>query len=149
MATNKRALLRSQLFAGVEAWRADFNATQTEDRNHVRQAYHARPATFHPPLVYIGPITETQTHSAGVRTRDQRVQVVVVRGIYENAETMEWLDEAVDSLLDYMTANPNLISTKTMLTPLGTEDAELDMGNSTVYAATLLNLRHDVAEGRD
>lgn len=148
MATNKRALLRSQLFATVEEWRATFNATQTEPRDHIRQSYSARPATFHPPLVYIGPISETVAISAGVRTRDQRAQIVVVRGIYENSETSEWLDEAVDSLLDYITDRPNLVSTRTMLTPLGTEDAELDMGNSTIYAATLLNLRHDVAEGR-
>ena len=149
MTTNKRALLRSQLFDAVDSWRATFNATQTHERNHIRQSYSARPATFHPPCVYIGPISESVAISAGVRNRDQRAQVVVVRGIYENAETMEWLDEAVDSLLDYITARPNLVSTKTMLTPLGTEDAELDMGNSTIYAATLLNLRHDVAEGRD
>lgn len=149
MATNKRALLRSELFDGVEDWRATFNATQSDDRNKIRQSYSARPATFHPPLVYVGPITETVAISAGVRRRDQRAQIVVVRGLYENAETMEWLDEAVDSLLDYITARPNLVSTATMLIPLGTEDAELDLGNSTIYAATLLNLRHDVAEGRD
>lgn len=145
---NKRALLRSQLFAGVETWRATFNAAE-DDRNQIRQSYPARPATFHPPLVYIGDISETLRHSAGVKTIDQRASVVVVRGLYDNAEAVEWRDRAMWSLHEYLSDNHSLISTSTLLEPLGAEDTELDMGNQTIYLAGIVTVRHDVALGRD
>jgi hypothetical protein len=71
-----------------------------------------------------------------------------VRGLYDNAEAMEWLDDACDSLLDYLSDRPHAISNTTVITPLSTEDVELDLGGGTIYAATLISLRHDYADGR-
>src|SRR5688500_12968870 len=134
MATNKRALFRAGLFAGIEDWRTDFNAAEIDERNHVRQSYQARPATFHPPLAYVGPIAERiVTHPQLLRIFTG--QLVVVRGLYDNAETSEWLDRAVDSLALYVVDHPRMVSTDTFLTVIGTEDAELNLGNDTIYAA--------------
>lgn len=143
-----RSDLRANLYTTVDAWRVTWNASQANDRRRLHQGYAARPASFHPPLYYIGSISESLTHTAGVRQRDQRAQVAIVRGLYENEEAMEWLDEATDSLLDYLSDRPHAISSSTVVTPLSTEDVELDLGGGTVYAATIITLRHDFADGR-
>ena len=143
-----RSDLRANLFSTVDAWRATWNAAQTVERQQIHQSYRARPASFHPPLIYIGAISETLQHSAGVRQRLQTVQVALVRGLYDNAETMEWLDDATDSLLDYLSDRPHAIDNATVITPTGTEDVELDLGGGTIYATTLITLRHDFADGR-
>lgn len=149
MATDYRSLFREQLFAGVETWRAEFNATQSEDRNHIRQSYRARPATFHPPLVYIGPVTEALSHSASTKGDIITGSVVVVRGIYDNEQAVQWRDAAVWSLHEWLTAHKNQVSNTTIVEPTGTEDAELDMGAGTVYLAGLVTVRLDIRFGRD
>jgi len=149
MSTDYRSLFRSQLFAGVETWRAAFNATQAHERDQIRQSYRARPATFHPPCVYIGPVSEALTHSASTKGDILTGQVVVVRGLYDNEESVIWRDDAVWSLHEWLTANKNQVSTATLLEPTGTEDAELDMGSGTWYLAGLVNVRLDIRFGRD
>jgi hypothetical protein len=143
-----RTDLRNNLFTTVDAWRVTWNATQTNDRHRIHQGYTARPASLHPPAFYLGGVEETMTHMAGVRQLDQRIQVAIVRGLYDNAEAMEWLDEACDSLRNYLSDRPHAISNTTVLTPLSTVDAELDYGNGTIYAATIITCRHDYADGR-
>jgi hypothetical protein len=143
-----RSDLRANLFSTVDDWREAWNAAPTTERHEIHQGYAARPASFHPPLFYIGGISETLNHSAGVRQRLQTAQVAIVRGLYDNAEAMEWLDDACDSLLDYLSDRPHAISNTTVITPLSTEDVELDLGGGTIYAATLISLRHDYADGR-
>lgn len=144
-----RSLFRSQLFAGVEAWRETFNATQSEDRDHIRQSKRARPPSFNPPLVYIGTVNEALSHSASTKGNVLTGQIVVVRGLYDNEESVVWRDKAVWSLHEYLTANKNLVSTTTELEPTGTEDAELDMGSGVWYLAGLVNVRLDILFGRD
>jgi hypothetical protein len=50
--------------------------------------------------------------------------------------------------LDYLSERPHAITNSTVITPLSTEDVELDLGGGTIYAATLITLRHDFADGR-
>ena len=149
MSTDYRSLFRSQLFAGVETWRAAFNATQSHERDQIRQSYRARPATFHPPCVYIGPVSEALSHSASTKGDILTGQVVVVRGLYDNEESVMWRDDAVWSLHEWLTANKNQVSTSTIVEPTGTEDAELDMGSGTWYLAGIVNVRLDIRFGRD
>lgn len=144
-----RSDLRANTFTALDAWRDQvWNPAQTNDRKRIHQAYRARPATLHPPCAYIGAISETLQHSAGVRQRMQTVAVAVIHGLYRSDETMEWLDDAADSLLDYLSERPHAISNTTVITPMSTEDVELDLGGGTVYAATVITLRHDYADGR-
>jgi hypothetical protein len=139
-----RSLFRQQVFAGVEDWREDFNATQPNEHDQIRQSYRARPASFHPPLVYLGPVSEALSHSASTKGDILTGSVVVVRGLYDNEEAVDWRDAAVWSLHEYLTVNKNLVSTKTL-----TEDVELDMGSGTVYIGGLVNVRLDIRFGRD
>lgn len=143
-----RSDLRSNLYTTVDAWRSTWNAAQSDDKHRIHQGYRARPASFHPPLFYIGAVREDLSHSAGVRQRLQTAQVAVVRGLYSNEETMEWLDDATDSLLDYLSDRPHAISNSTVITPVSTEDIEIDLGQGTIYSATVITLRHDYADGR-
>lgn len=149
MSTDYRSLFRSQLFAGVETWRAVFNAAQSESHDQIRQSHRARPPTFNPPLVYLGPVSEALSHSASTKGDILTGQVVVVRGIYDNEESVVWRDKAVWSLHEYLTANKNLVSATTELEPTGTEDAELAAGGDTWYLAGLVNVRLDIRFGRD
>jgi hypothetical protein len=143
-----RSDLRANLYSTVDAWREAWNASQSNDKLRIHQGYRARPASFHPPLFYICGMIETLNHSAGVRQRLQTATVAIVRGLYDNAEAMEWLDDACDSLLDYLSERPHAVDNSTVITPISTEDVELDLGGGTVYAATLISLRHDFADGR-
>lgn len=149
MSTDYRSLFREQLYAGIESWRADFNATQSDTHDHIRQSYRSRPPSFHPPLVYIGPVVEALSHSASTKGDIITGSVVVVRGLYDNEEAVQWRDAAVWSLHEWLTANKNQVSTKTIVEPTGTEDAELDMGERVIYLAGLVTVRLDVRFGRD
>ena len=144
-----RSLFREQLFAGVEEWRGEFNATQSHDHDKIRQSHRARPPTFHPPLVYLGPVSEALSHSASTKGDILTGQVVVVRGLYDNEEAVQWRDAAVWSFHEWLTAHKNQVSTKTIVEPTGTEDAELDMGDRVIYLAGLVNVRLDIRFGRD
>ena len=147
--TDYRSLFRSQLYAGVEEWRAEFNATQTREHDQIRQSHRARPPTFNPPLVYLGPVTEALSHSASTKGDILTGQVVIVRGIYDNEESVVWRDKAVWSFHEWLTAHKNQVSTSTIVEPTGTEDAELGAGENVWYLAGLVNVRLDIRFGRD
>ena len=77
------------------------------------RAYRARPASFPDlPAAYIADRSETITHTQGVRTRTLGgLSFVVVDRITDNAETMQRFDTLVDTLLDAITASPQLGTT--------------------------------------
>lgn len=149
MAVDYRTLFRTQLFAGVEAWRAEFNATEPREHDQIRQSHRARPPTFNPPLVYLGTVVEALSHSASTKGDILTGSVVVVRGIYDNEESVVWRDKAVWSLHEWLSNHKNQVSTKTIVEPTGTEDAELDAGGGTWYLAGLVTVRLDIRFGRD
>ena len=113
----------------------------------LRQTYRARPATFNPPLAYVGGINEpTIGHQfGGQRTREQRSSLVVVQGVYENAETADKLDVLADALITYLTSQHARVSGATLLEAISSEDVDLAIGEA-VYAATIVTVRHDVRE---
>ena len=113
----------------------------------IRQTYRARPATFNPPLAYVGPFNEpTILHEFGNRqTRSMRGQLVIVEGVYENAETADKLDVLADALITYLTSQHARVSGATLLEAISSEDLDLAIGE-VVYAATLVVIRHNVVE---
>lgn len=148
MATTFRHDLRTALVTTLESFQASWNAGKP-DREQVHQVYRARPASLHPPCLYVGPFrTARITHSAGVRTRLVQPQVVAVQGIYDNAETVDRQDTLVDALIEHLTTNVRMV-TETVTQPISDEDVELDLGGGTVYFATIITLEGDIAEGRD
>lgn len=118
------------------------------------QTYRARPASFHPPLAYVGLITEPRIDfTSGLRTRLLRAQLALVQGLYDNAETADRQDALADAFLDYLTARPHAVNNRSVLTALSMEDVELvieggEGKQSLVYAATLITVESDIAEGR-
>jgi hypothetical protein len=138
--STRRADFRAALAAILEDFRLA-NPTL------LRQTYRARPATFNPPLAYVGLINEpTISHQfGGQRVRDQRGSLIVVQGVYENAETADKLDVLADALITYLTSQHARVSGATLLEPVSSEDVDLAIGEVT-YAATIVVIRHDVVE---
>lgn len=141
MATTMRAQFRAALVGILE----DF---QTANPTLLRQTYRARPASFHPPMAYVGPITEpTIQHKFGARRRRlMRAPLLLVEGLYENAETSDRLDVLADAMIDYLTIEHDRVSGRTLLQAVSSEEVELDLGGGTIYAATSITVEHDVEE---
>ena len=113
----------------------------------LRQVYRARPGSFAPPLAYVGGINEpTIAHQfGGQRQRIQTSSLVLVQGVYENAETADKLDVLADALITYLTSQHARVSGATLLEAISSEDVDLAIGEA-VYAATIVTVRHDVRE---
>lgn len=147
MTTTFRHDFRTALASLLDSFRAA-NTTL------LSQTYRARPASFHPPLAYIGTLVEPRIDfTSGLRTRLVRAQIALVQGQYDNAETADRLDVLSDTFLDYLTANPHAINARSVLTPTSAEDVELEIRGtdgkpSVYYAATLVTVESDMAEGR-
>lgn len=113
----------------------------------LRQTHRARPATFYPPLAYVGPISEpslTVQFGNSLRRPDLRSSLIIVEGIYDNAEAMDRLDEKGDALLAYVITQHARVSGATLLEPTGgPEDVELTIPGDTpvTYATVLLPVR--------
>ena len=107
----------------------------------LRQTYRARPATFNPPLAYVGNFSEpTIEHEFGNRqTRSLRGQLVIVHGVYENAETAEKLDVLADALITYLASQHARADATKLLEPISSEDVDLSIAE-TVYAATIVTV---------
>lgn len=76
----------------------------------LRRAFRARPAswTTDTPCAWVETRNETVTHDSGIRTRTMTPSIVVVDRLTDNVETMDRMDDLVDSMLDYFTANPHI-----------------------------------------
>jgi hypothetical protein len=121
----------------------------------VQHVYRARPGSFHPPLAYVGTLNEPAINfTSGTRRRLIRAQFALVQGLYDNAETADRMDVLADAFIDYLTANPHAINSRSVLTPISAEDVELVIPPAgpdkpqLVYAATLLTVESDLVEGR-
>jgi hypothetical protein len=135
--STRRTQFRAALLACLDDWKA-------ANPGMVRQTYSARPASFAPPLAYVGPFTEpTIEFEFGNRMNrpDLRATLVVVQGIYDNAETMGKLDAMYDSLLTYLGTQHARVGGSTLLEPIGgNEDIELTVGEAT-YATSFIVVR--------
>ena len=135
--STRRADFRTALAAILDDFRAA-NPTL------LRQTYRARPATFNPPLAYVGPFSEpTIILEMGNRMRrpELRSSLIVVQGVYENAETADRLDVLVDALLAYLVDQHSRVSGATLLEPIGgNEDVDLSVGDA-VFAASTIPVR--------
>lgn len=148
MTTTFRQDRRSGYAALLAAFANDYNLTATS-KNKIVQISRVRPATFNPPTVYVGTFTEpTIRHAEGVRNRFARDQLVLVQGLYDNAETADRQDVLVDTFIDWLTAHPEAAGANTVTEAVSTEDVELAIGTIS-YFATIVTVTSDTAEGRD
>lgn len=138
--STRRADFRAALAAILEAF-------QTAHPEWLRHTHKARPATFYPPLAYVGPITEPtvrlETGNKLVRP-DLRSSLVIVEGIYDNAQAADALDEKGDALLSFLVTEHSRVSGSTLLEPIGgPEDVDLTIAgdNPVTYAAVIVPVR--------
>lgn len=138
--STRRAEYRTALFDIL----TDFQAANP---TLLRQVYRARPATYYPPCAYVGGINEPDiSHQfGGQRSRTQESTLVLIEGVYENAETADRLDVLADALITYLTSQHARVSGATLLEAVSSEDVDLAIGEVT-YAATLIRVRHNVRE---
>lgn len=142
---------RADFRTGVSGLLDDF---RTANPTLLSQTYRARPASFHPPLAYIGPVVEPRIDlTVGPVTRLIRAQVALVQGLYDNAETADRLDVLADAFIQYVADHPHAINARSVLVPTQAEDVELEMRGaegrpSLFYAATLITLESDFASPR-
>lgn len=108
------------------------------------QTFRARPATFNPPLAYVGPFSEPtirlETGNRLVRP-DLRASLVLVQGVYENAEALDKLDVLADALLTFLVTEHARVGGATLLEPIrGAEDVTLTIAEVS-YAASMIPVR--------
>lgn len=138
--STRRAEFRAALLAIAD----DFKAAHPE---WIRQTYDARPASFAPPTLYVGPITEpTVTLQSGNRLvrPDIRSSLVLVEGVYDNAQSVHRLDEKADALLTFLVTEHARVSGATLLEPIGgPEDVDLTIAGEkpVTYAAAIIPIR--------
>ena len=110
----------------------------------LNQVYRARPASFKPPLAYVGPFTEpTIGHEFGNRQNsDIRASLVIVQGVYENAETVAKLDVLADALITFLATQHAAAGGARLLEGTAAEDVDLTIGE-TAYAATIVTVHLD------
>ena len=137
--STRRADFRIALAAILDDFRA-------ANPSLIRQTYRARPASFHPPCAYVGVINETISHQFGSqRTRIQTGSLVLIHGLYDNAETADRQDVLADALITYLTDQHARVAGTTLLEATSAEDVELVI-KEVPYAATVVVVRHDVVE---
>lgn len=138
--STRRADFRAALLAIAD----DFKAAHP---TWIRHAYNARPATFAPPLLYVGPITEPNISilfGSRVTRPDIRSSLILVEGVYQNKETAEKLDEKGDALFTYLVDQHSRVSGATLIEPTGgPEDVDLTIAGDTpvTYAAAIIPVR--------
>jgi len=139
-----RSDVRAGLYADLVAFKAANPTLLPGD------VYKVRPGSLVAPCAYVGSLNEptiTQSGGAGsgVRQRAMAAQVVLVQRLIVPDETGEAMDDLVDAFLDYMDANEHIAGG--IIATVATQDVELDFAG-TIYSATIVTHRVEIAEGR-
>jgi len=139
-----RQTVRDTLYAHLVAFKAANPTMVTGD------VYRARPGSFVAPCIYIGGLSEPRIvqsggAGSGVRSRQMRPTIVIVTRLIVPDETSQAEDDLVDAFLDYMDANEHIAGG--IIATESTQDTELTL-EGTVYSATVITCRAEVAEGR-
>ena len=139
------ATLRVEFRAALAAILTDFMAAYNptvEEKDQLRQTYTARPASFHPPMAYVGPFNEpTITHQPGNRLSrpNLRGSLVLVQGLYDNEQSAGRLDVMADALITYLATQHSRVAGQ-LLEAISAEDVELVL-KEVPYAATVVTIQ--------
>jgi hypothetical protein len=144
MVTTARRDLRSYAFALLTSYRA-------ADTSRVQEVFARRPSHFNRPMPfgYVDILSETATHSAGIRTRTLSPSFVFV--FDPDLETDD-LDVVVDTFSDHLTDSPHIVPNTVWSTWVMTEESEeveSPTGVKTFPAVRFSVPDHSVSEGRD
>lgn len=140
--TTFRATARTALLAFLDAWK-------TADAT-IQQTYRARPRTLHAPCAFIGDWRESVNFDAQLGTRTPTVDIHLISGQYDNAESMDRQDVLVDGFLSYV-GNHSRVSIGVIIV-VSIADAEVtlpgrDGASTATYLDSIVSLTLDAAEG--
>jgi hypothetical protein len=146
VSTTYRADARAALFAYLQAFQTAYNATAA-DKAKIQQTYRARPATMNPPALFVGTWRESISLDMQLVGRQAQVDILLVQGIYDNAETMDRQDGLTDAFISYMANHPYVgVGTNLSLLTLD-QEITLSGGSSAVYLGTAVTLSLNIQEG--
>jgi hypothetical protein len=119
----------------------------------IRQEYDAIPRSFKAPLGFVGDFAEPAiSHTMSLRTRTPQMEIVLVVGVYDNAEAAHLQDQIVQGFMDYVSNRPHQVSGATLIQPISTRDTTLTLGvgeRAANYRATVVTVEGDIQEGLD
>jgi len=135
---------RVDLVAGVTAM---MNAYIAANPTKLLLHYRSLPAQFQDlPCSYLDVRPETVSHANGLRDRVTTPSIVVVTRLTDNGETTDIHDILVDSLLDWFTAYPHIV-TGTVWSDMTIADEAVGTDNQ--FVGTRFSFGNiSIAEGR-
>lgn len=66
------------------------------------QVYRARPASVNAPSAFVDRMTDRIEHTASLRQRYVRAEVIVLHGLFDSGEAVDQRDAFVDGFFDYI-----------------------------------------------
>lgn len=99
------------------------------------------------PIGFVDLLSETVTHTSGVRTRTMTPSVVIVGESRLNAEHVAQFDVIADTFLDYATAVPHIV-TGTIWDRMSVEDYDETIGEQLRPAVRFTFANLSIQEGR-
>jgi len=114
----------------------------------LKKVTRARPAGFgDTPHAYVGNRPEAIRSDSGTTQRNMTPQLVVVAAATDNEEAMDRMDDLADALINAFLAVPHAISANTLLSVIGCEDVEDQVGTVS-YPGFAITFRCEIQEGR-
>lgn len=87
------------------------------------QVYPGRPRSVNPPAAFVDGIGEALTeYTITTRQRVPRVEVIVLHGLFDSADTVAQRDAFVDGFLDYVADNYHAFGANTLVAGVSVED---------------------------
>ena len=83
----------------------------------LKQVYPGRPKIIYPPCGFVDAVNDSSiTYTAGPRQRNTSVDIILIQGEFDSAESVANQDALVDGFLDYVTTLPHSAGASTLLT---------------------------------
>jgi hypothetical protein len=107
--------------------------------------YPGRPSRLLPPVAFVDRLTETVTYT-GLRQRNVHVEVVVLHGPFDSADSANQKDRFVDAFMDWVYDNPHAAGANTTIGVVAIEDEPsfvpdwLKVEDQTSYYGTRITL---------
>ncbi len=124
--------------------------TALDNTSALLQTATSRPASIgSTPFGWVDEARLGLEHSAGVRSWDGEVDIWLVASSFDNAQEMTTLDTATAQLLDYVSDNPHICGTNTVIEPVRFRLTTAEFGEGVSLPASVVTLgRFVFQEGR-
>lgn len=110
--------MRAGAVSLLQAYKADVLTTNTA---YTLQIYPGRPRSINPPTAFVDRFSEALSYT-GLTQREPRLDVVVIHGSIDSAETVAQRDAFVDGFIDWALDNVHAAHANTTMTVDAVED---------------------------